>query len=97
MTSRPLAETLNVHRDARVAAIGGGGKMALLLALGLEWAKAGGRPLLLPTTRIADHAERGLAQRHHQPRHPQQLQDRAEEDEGENQHRGRHEVGEIRR
>jgi probable selenium-dependent hydroxylase accessory protein YqeC len=60
MTSRPLAETLNVHRDARIAAIGGGGKMALLLALGLEWAQAGGRPLLLPTTRIADHAERGL-------------------------------------
>ncbi len=60
MASRPLAETLNVPRDARVAAIGGGGKMSLLLTLGLEWAQAGGRPLLLPTTRIADHAERGL-------------------------------------
>ena len=60
MTSRPLVETLGIHRDLRVAAIGGGGKMTLLLALGAEWAKAGGRPLLLPTTRIADHAERGV-------------------------------------
>ncbi len=60
MASRPLAETLNVYRDARVAAIGGGGKMSLLLTLGTEWAEAGGRPLLLPTTRIADHAERGV-------------------------------------
>lgn len=60
MASRPLAETLNVHRDTHVAAIGGGGKMSLLLTLGTEWAQAGGRPLLLPTTRIADHAERGV-------------------------------------
>ena len=60
MATRPLSEALNVHRDARVAAIGGGGKMTLLLALGVEWAQAGGRPLLLPTTRLADHPERGL-------------------------------------
>jgi probable selenium-dependent hydroxylase accessory protein YqeC len=60
MAQRPLSETLGLHRDLRVAAIGGGGKMTLLLALGLEWAKAGGRPLLVPTTRIADHAERGV-------------------------------------
>ena len=60
MSARPLVETLGLHRDLRVAAIGGGGKMTLLLALGAEWAKAGGRPLLLPTTRIADHAERGV-------------------------------------
>ena len=60
MTSRPLVETLGIHRDQRVAAIGGGGKMTLLLALGAEWAQAGGRPLLLPTTRIADHAEKGV-------------------------------------
>lgn len=60
MASRPLTETLGLHRDLRVAAIGGGGKMTLLLSLGAEWAQAGGRPLLLPTTRIADHAERGV-------------------------------------
>src|SRR5262245_16337415 len=60
MASRPLVETLGIHRDLRVAAIGGGGKMTLLLALGAEWAQAGGRPLLFPTTRIADHAEKGV-------------------------------------
>ncbi|MEO6462949.1 MAG: selenium cofactor biosynthesis protein YqeC [Candidatus Eisenbacteria bacterium] len=60
MSQRPLGETLGVHKDLRLAAIGGGGKMTLLMALGLEWAQAGGRPLLLPTTRIADHAERGV-------------------------------------
>lgn len=61
MAPRPLVDTLGVHRDTRIAAIGGGGKMLLLLALGRAWAKGGGRPLLLPTTRIADHPERGLA------------------------------------
>jgi probable selenium-dependent hydroxylase accessory protein YqeC len=60
MSPRPLVETLGLHRDLRVAAIGGGGKMTLLLSLGAEWAGAGGRPLLLPTTRLADHAERGV-------------------------------------
>ncbi len=60
MPVRSLVETLQIHRDARVAAIGGGGKMTFLLALGGEWAEAGGRPLLVPTTRIADHAERGV-------------------------------------
>jgi probable selenium-dependent hydroxylase accessory protein YqeC len=60
MSPRPLVETLGLHRDLRLATIGGGGKMSLLLALGTEWAAAGGRPLLLPTTRIADHAERGV-------------------------------------
>src|SRR5688572_4462684 len=60
MASRPLSETLGLHRDLRVAAIGGGGKMTLLLSVGVEWAQAGGRPLLLPTTRIADHAGRGV-------------------------------------
>ena len=60
MASRPLTETLGLHRDLRVAAIGGGGKMTLLISVGAEWAKAGGRPLLLPTTRIAEHAERGV-------------------------------------
>src|SRR5688500_1254655 len=60
MSPRPLVETLGLHRDLRVAAIGGGGKMTLLLSLGVEWAQAGGKPLLVPTTRIADHAERGV-------------------------------------
>lgn len=60
MASRPLVEVLGIHRDSRVAAIGGGGKMPLLLALGREWAKDGGRPLLVPTTRLANHAERGV-------------------------------------
>jgi probable selenium-dependent hydroxylase accessory protein YqeC len=60
MAGRPLTETLGLHRDLRLAAIGGGGKMTLLLSLGAEWAAAGGRPLLLPTTRIAEHAERGV-------------------------------------
>ena len=60
MASRPLVETRGLLRDQRVAAIGGGGKMTLLLALGAEWARAGGRPLLVPTTRIAEHAERGV-------------------------------------
>ncbi len=61
MAPRPLVETLGIHRDQRVAVIGGGGKMTLLLAAGAEWAKAGGRPLLVPTTKIADHPERGVA------------------------------------
>jgi len=60
MVSRSLAEVLGVHRDSRIAAIGGGGKMPLLLALGSAWAKTGGRPLLVPTTRLANHAERGV-------------------------------------
>jgi probable selenium-dependent hydroxylase accessory protein YqeC len=60
MASRPLAETLGIHRDLRVAAIGGGGKMTLLRLLGVEWAQAGGRPLLVPTTRIDGHPERGV-------------------------------------
>ena len=60
MASRPLVEVLGLLRDQRVAVIGGGGKMPLLLAIGTAWAGAGGRPLLLPTTRISDHAERGV-------------------------------------
>ena len=49
MASRPLSEMLDLPRDARVAAIGGGGKMTLLTTLGVAWAQAGGRPLLAPT------------------------------------------------
>lgn len=52
MVPRPLAETLGIARDDRLAAIGGGGKMTLLEELGMEWARAGGRPVLLPTARI---------------------------------------------
>jgi probable selenium-dependent hydroxylase accessory protein YqeC len=52
MAARPLIETFDLRRDARVAAIGGGGKKSLLFALAREWAEAGGRPLLLPTTRL---------------------------------------------
>jgi probable selenium-dependent hydroxylase accessory protein YqeC len=52
MAARPLTETLDVRRDARIAAIGGGGKKTVLFALAREWAKAGGRPLVLPTTRL---------------------------------------------
>lgn len=58
--ARPLTELLNLPRDARVAAIGGGGKMPLLTALGLAWAGAGGRPLLAPTARVTRHEERGV-------------------------------------
>ncbi len=60
MASRSLSDALGVARGYRVAAIGGGGKMTLLTTLGAEWAQAGGRPLLVPTTRIADHEERGV-------------------------------------
>jgi len=60
MASRPLSELLDLPRDARVAAIGGGGKMTLLTALGVDWARAGGRPLLAPTGRIERHEERGV-------------------------------------
>jgi probable selenium-dependent hydroxylase accessory protein YqeC len=60
MPSRPLVEAFDIPRDARVAAIGGGGKMTLLLALGMEWARAGGRPLLATAARIEQHAERGV-------------------------------------
>ena len=34
--------------------------MTLLLALGLEWARAGGRPLLAAAARVEQHAERGV-------------------------------------
>jgi probable selenium-dependent hydroxylase accessory protein YqeC len=60
MTSRPLAEVLDVRRDSLVAVIGGGGKMTLLTALGVAWARAGGRPLLLSTTQISEHEEKGV-------------------------------------
>jgi probable selenium-dependent hydroxylase accessory protein YqeC len=60
MPSRPLVEAFDIPRDARIAAIGGGGKMTLLLALGLEWARAGGRPLLATAARIEQHAEKGV-------------------------------------
>ena len=60
MAPRPLVEILGIHRDMTVAAIGGGGKMTLLRLLGDEWAKAGGRPLLVPTTRLDGHPERGV-------------------------------------
>ena len=52
MAARPLIETFDVRRDARVATIGGGGKKTVLFALAREWAKGGGRPLVLPTTRL---------------------------------------------
>ncbi len=52
MAVRPLIETFDLRRDARVAVIGGGGKKTLMFALAREWAQAGGRPLLLPTTRL---------------------------------------------
>jgi probable selenium-dependent hydroxylase accessory protein YqeC len=52
---------LDLSRDAQVAALGGGGKMTLLTAIGGAWAEAGGRPLLAPTVRLADHAERGVS------------------------------------
>lgn len=51
---------LDLSRDAVVAALGGGGKMTLLAALGVAWAQAGGRPLFAPTVRLADHEERGV-------------------------------------
>lgn len=60
MPSRPLAEAFDLSRDARIAAIGGGGKMTLLLALGADWARAGGRPLLVAAARITAHEERGV-------------------------------------
>lgn len=34
--------------------------MTLLQAIGLEWARAGGRPLLAPTARVEQHAEKGV-------------------------------------
>lgn len=52
MASRSLTDVLQIQRDMRVAAIGGGGKMTLLTTLGLEWARQGGRPVLIPTTRL---------------------------------------------
>lgn len=60
MPSRPLAEAFDLSRDARIAAIGGGGKMTLLLALGTEWARAGGRPLLVAAARVTEHEVRGV-------------------------------------
>src|SRR5262245_57678409 len=39
MAARPLTETFDVRRDARVAVIGGGGKKTLIFALAREWAK----------------------------------------------------------
>ncbi len=60
MPSRPLAELLAVPREARVAAIGGGGKMSLLTTLGLAWAQSGGKPLLAPTARVTRHEGRGV-------------------------------------
>jgi probable selenium-dependent hydroxylase accessory protein YqeC len=60
MASRSLSDVLRITRGMRVAVIGGGGKMTLLMSLGAEWALAGGRPLIVPTTRIADHEERGV-------------------------------------
>jgi probable selenium-dependent hydroxylase accessory protein YqeC len=52
MAVRPLTETLDVRRDARIAAIGGGGKKSLLFELAREWLASGGRPMVLPTTRL---------------------------------------------
>jgi probable selenium-dependent hydroxylase accessory protein YqeC len=43
---------LGIEPGQTLAAIGGGGKMALLSALATEWASAGGRPLITTTTRI---------------------------------------------
>ena len=60
MPSRPLVEAFDIPRDARIAAIGGGGKMTLLLAMGREWARAGGRPLLATAARVEQHAEKGV-------------------------------------
>lgn len=60
MPSRPLSEAFDLSRDARVAAVGGGGKLTLLLALGSDWARAGGRPLLVAAARITDHEPRGV-------------------------------------
>jgi probable selenium-dependent hydroxylase accessory protein YqeC len=60
MPSRPLVEAFDIPRDARVAALGGGGKMTLLQAIGLEWARAGGRPLLAASARVEQHADKGV-------------------------------------
>ena len=60
MPSRPLVEAFDLSRDARVAAVGGGGKMTLLTALGTDWARAGGRPLLVAAARIREHESRGV-------------------------------------
>ena len=60
MASRSLLELFELPRDARVAAIGGGGKMSLLTELGVAWARGGGRPLLAPTARLVRHEERGV-------------------------------------
>ncbi len=60
MGARALAEVLDLARDARVAAVGGGGKMTLLAALGVAWARSGGRPLMAPTARLVAHEERGV-------------------------------------
>jgi probable selenium-dependent hydroxylase accessory protein YqeC len=48
----PFALRLGLEPGWTVAAIGGGGKMTLLDRLAGEWAAAGGRPLLVATTRI---------------------------------------------
>lgn len=50
MTGFALA--LGLEPQQMVAVIGGGGKMPLLQALAVEWAAAGGCPLLTTTTRI---------------------------------------------
>ena len=60
MPSRSLVEALDVPRDARVVAIGGGGKMEVLTVLGTDWAQSGGRPLLAPLAPIHDHESRGV-------------------------------------
>jgi probable selenium-dependent hydroxylase accessory protein YqeC len=60
MTARPLSEVFELARDARVAALGGGGKMTVLDAVGSAWAQAGGRPLLAPTARLSNHEEKGV-------------------------------------
>jgi len=60
MVARSLPEVLDLARDARVAAVGGGGKMTLLTTLGVAWARSGGRPLLAPTARLLEHEERGI-------------------------------------
>jgi probable selenium-dependent hydroxylase accessory protein YqeC len=48
----PLALRFALEPGSTVAAIGGGGKMTLLERLASEWAGAGGRPLIVATTRI---------------------------------------------
>jgi probable selenium-dependent hydroxylase accessory protein YqeC len=48
----PFALRFALEPGSTVAAIGGGGKMTLLERLASEWSAAGGRPLIVATTRI---------------------------------------------